>query len=60
MIALLGFAMMFMFILLIVTKRLSALLGLIFIPIIFAIIGGFGLELGPMILDGLVGVATTR
>lgn len=59
MIALLGFAMMFMFILLIVTKRLSALLGLILVPIIFAIIGGFGLELGPMILDGLVGVAPT-
>lgn len=59
MIALLGFAMMFMFILLIVTKRLSALLGLILVPIIFAMIGGFGLELGPMILDGLVGVAPT-
>ncbi|WP_366248888.1 CitMHS family transporter [Terribacillus aidingensis] len=59
MIALLGFAMMFMFILLIVTKRLSALLGLILVPIIFAIIGGFGLKLGPMILDGLIGVAPT-
>ncbi|MFS0560563.1 CitMHS family transporter [Terribacillus sp. 179-K 1B1 HS] len=59
MIALLGFALMFTFILLIVTKRLSALLGLILVPIIFAIIGGFGLELGPMILDGLVGVAPT-
>ena len=59
MIALLGFALMFTFILLIVTKRLSALLGLILVPIIFAIIGGFGLELGPMILNGLVGVAPT-
>jgi citrate-Mg2+:H+ or citrate-Ca2+:H+ symporter, CitMHS family len=59
MIATLGFVMMFTFILLIVTKRMSALLGLILVPIVFAVIGGFGLDLGPMILDGLVGVAPT-
>ncbi|MGM7723854.1 CitMHS family transporter [Metabacillus sp. Hm71] len=59
MIALLGFLMMTCFIFLIVTRRMSALLALIVVPIVFAIIGGFGKDLGPMILDGLSGVAPT-
>ena len=59
MIALLGFAMMICFIFFIVTRRMSALLALIVIPIFFAIVGGFGKELGPMIVDGFIGVAPT-
>ncbi|MCG7335164.1 citrate:proton symporter [Sporosarcina sp. ACRSM] len=59
MIALLGFIMMICFIFVIVTRKMSALLALIVIPLVFAVIGGFGKELGPMIMDGLLGVAPT-
>lgn len=38
---------------------MSALLALIVIPLVFAIMGGFAKDLGPMILDGLIGVAPT-
>ena len=41
MLALLGFAMVFVFMFLIMTKRMSALVALILIPITFALIGGF-------------------
>jgi citrate-Mg2+:H+ or citrate-Ca2+:H+ symporter, CitMHS family len=58
-VALLGFLMMTCFIFVIVTRKMSALLALIVIPLLFAIIGGFGKELGPMVLDGLKGVAPT-
>jgi citrate-Mg2+:H+ or citrate-Ca2+:H+ symporter, CitMHS family len=59
MIALLGFSMMLCFIFFIVTRKMSALLALIVIPLFFGIIGGFGKELGPMVLEGLSGVAPT-
>jgi CitMHS family citrate-Mg2+:H+ or citrate-Ca2+:H+ symporter len=58
-IALLGFSMMLCFIFFIVTRKMSALLALIIIPLFFAIIGGFGKDLGPMVLEGLIGVAPT-
>jgi CitMHS family citrate-Mg2+:H+ or citrate-Ca2+:H+ symporter len=38
---------------------MSALLALIVVPLIFAIIGGFGKDLGSMILEGLSGIAPT-
>lgn len=59
MVSLLGFVMMLVFIALIVTRKMSALLALIVVPLFFAIIGGFGKDLGPMILEGLSGVAPT-
>ncbi|RAL24017.1 CitMHS family transporter [Thermoflavimicrobium daqui] len=59
MLAILGFMMVAVFMFLIITNRLSALTALIVIPIVFAIIGGFGLELGPMMLDGIKSVAPT-
>lgn len=59
MVSLLGFVMMLVFITLIVTRKMSALLALIVVPLFFAIIGGFGKDLGPMILEGLSGVAPT-
>ncbi|SIS07718.1 citrate-Mg2+:H+ or citrate-Ca2+:H+ symporter, CitMHS family [Peribacillus simplex] len=59
MIALLGFLMMICFIFFIVTRRMSALTALIVIPLLFAIVGGFGKDLGPMVLEGLMGVAPT-
>jgi len=47
------------FVTLIMTKRVSALVGLVLIPIAFALIGGFGPELGPMMLTGIRDIAPT-
>ncbi len=44
---------------LIMTGRLTAMIGLIVVPITFAVIGGFGSEMGPMMLDGIKSVAPT-
>jgi citrate-Mg2+:H+ or citrate-Ca2+:H+ symporter, CitMHS family len=41
------------------TKRLSAMIALMVIPIVFALIGGFGKEMGPMALEGIKSVAPT-
>ncbi len=51
MLALLGFAMVFVFMFLIMTKRMSALVALILIPSVFALIGGFYANMGPMMLE---------
>ena len=51
MLALLGFAMVFVFMFLIMTKRMSALVALILIPSVFALIGGFYADMGPMMLE---------
>src|SRR5512145_2164282 len=56
MLALLGFATIGVFLAAIMTKRVSVLVALILIPLIFALIGGFGLGLGKMMLDGIVRV----
>jgi CitMHS family citrate-Mg2+:H+ or citrate-Ca2+:H+ symporter len=56
---LLAFGMVIVFMTLIMTKRLSPLIGLILVPIAFAIIGGFGKGLGPMMLDGIRNLAPT-
>ncbi|TWH64146.1 CitMHS family citrate-Mg2+:H+ or citrate-Ca2+:H+ symporter [Azomonas agilis] len=57
MLALLGLAMVIVFTVLIMTKRLSPIVALTVVPIIFALIGGFGGSLGKMMLDGLKMVA---
>ncbi len=44
---------------LIMTGRLTAMIALIVVPITFAVIGGFGGEMGPMMLDGIKSVAPT-
>src|SRR5919112_678314 len=60
MLALLGFLTIVVFLLLVITKRLSVLLSLILVPIAFALIGGFGpKEVGEMILAGIGQVAPT-
>lgn len=56
----LGFGMVGTFMVLIMTKRLSPLVALITIPIVFALVGGFGGEgIGEMMLDGIVKLAPT-
>jgi CitMHS family citrate-Mg2+:H+ or citrate-Ca2+:H+ symporter len=57
MLTLLGYLLVIVFMILIMTNRLSALVALVTIPIIFGLLGGFGLKLGPLIMKGLAGVA---
>ncbi|TWT17453.1 CitMHS family transporter [Luteimonas marina] len=60
MLTLLGFGMVIVFMTLIMTKRLSPLVALITIPILFALVGGFGgPELGKMMLEGIKTLAPT-
>ena len=59
MLALLGFLTIAVFLVLILTKKVSVIVSLILVPIVFALIGGFGSELGTFMLDGIVSVAPT-
>jgi CitMHS family citrate-Mg2+:H+ or citrate-Ca2+:H+ symporter len=59
MLALLAFAMVFVFMALIMTKRLSALAALILVPAAFGIIAGHAAGLGPMMLEGVKDLAPT-
>jgi len=59
MLTFLGFAMVITFMFLIMTKRLSALIALIIVPILFALFGGFAPEIGPMMLAGITNLAPT-
>lgn len=59
MLTILGFSMVICFMYLIMTKRLSALIALILIPIVFALIGGHYAGLGGMMLDGVKTLAPT-
>lgn len=55
----LAFSLVLTFMFLIMTKRLSAMVALILVPTVFAIIGGFAAEMGPMMLDGIRTIAPT-
>lgn len=59
MLTLLAYSMVIVFMALIMTKRLSAMVALILVPIAFGAIAGFGPELGPMMLDGVKKLAPT-
>lgn len=59
MLTILAYSMIVVFMFLIMTKRLPALVALIVVPIAFALIGGFGAGLGPMMLDGIRSLAPT-
>lgn len=59
MLALLGFSMIAVFMYLIITKRMSAMVALVTIPILFALLGGFWVGLGDMMLEGIKQVAPT-
>lgn len=59
MLSLLGFLTIAVFLFLILTKRVSVIVSLIIVPLVFAILGGFATELGPMMLDGIKSVAPT-
>ncbi|OON62223.1 citrate:proton symporter [Massilia sp. KIM] len=59
MLTILAYSMVVVFMFLIMTKRLPALVALIVVPIAFGLIGGFGAELGPMMLSGIKNLAPT-
>lgn len=60
MLTILGFGMVVTFMVLIMTKRLSPMVALIGVPIVFGIVGGFGgKELGDMMLEGIRTLAPT-
>jgi CitMHS family citrate-Mg2+:H+ or citrate-Ca2+:H+ symporter len=56
---LLAYALIVVFMALIMTKRLSVITALIVVPITFALLGGFGAQIGPMMLDGVRAIAPT-
>lgn len=55
--AVMGFITIIVFMCLIMFKRLTAFSALVFIPILFGVVAGFGPKLGPMMQKGLMGVA---
>ncbi|HBW2224718.1 CitMHS family transporter [Klebsiella quasipneumoniae] len=59
MLSFLGYGMIVVFMILIMTKKLSALTALTITPILFALIAGFGGEMGEMMIEGLKKVAPT-
>jgi CitMHS family citrate-Mg2+:H+ or citrate-Ca2+:H+ symporter len=59
MIALLGFLTIALFLALTMTRKVSVLTALVLVPVVAALAGGFGGEVGTMILDGLIKVAPT-
>ena len=59
MLTVLAYSMVVVFMALIMTKRLPAVVALILVPIAFGLLGGFGAGLGPMMLDGIKKLAPT-
>lgn len=60
MLSVLGFAMVLVFMTLIMTKRLSPMVALIVVPILFALIAGLQPDaIGEMVLDGIKAIAPT-
>lgn len=55
----LAYAMIVVFMILIMTKRMSVLTALTLVPILFGVFAGFGTKLGPMMLDGIKALAPT-
>jgi CitMHS family citrate-Mg2+:H+ or citrate-Ca2+:H+ symporter len=55
----LAYALVAVFMTLIMTRRLAPLTALILVPVAFAIIGGFATSMGPMMLDGITRIAPT-
>ncbi len=55
----LGFGMVVTFMYLIMSKRLSPLVALITVPIVFALLGGFGTGINEMMLEGIKKIAPT-
>ncbi|RBP64929.1 CitMHS family citrate-Mg2+:H+ or citrate-Ca2+:H+ symporter [Brevibacterium sanguinis] len=59
MLVILGFAMIIVFMTLIMTKRLSPILALIIVPTIFGLFTGAGLGIGDMVMDAIAEMSST-
>ncbi|MGC2942466.1 MULTISPECIES: CitMHS family transporter [unclassified Brevibacterium] len=59
MLVILGFAMILVFMTLIMTKRLSPILALILVPTIFGLFTGAGLGIGDMVMDAIASMSST-
>ncbi|OXS78697.1 CitMHS family transporter [Domibacillus enclensis] len=59
MLSILGFLTIAVFTYLVMSRRMIAFTAIIFVPIVFALIGGFGPQLGEMMGEGVVTVADT-
>ncbi|WP_163116843.1 citrate:proton symporter [Bacillus subtilis] len=59
MLTILGFSMVTVFTILIMTKKVSPIVALTITPVVFALIGGFGKDIGDMILEGIQTVASS-
>ena len=59
MLSILGFAMVATFMTLIMTRRLAPMVALILVPVVFGMLAGHGLDLGPMMLEGVKKIAPT-
>lgn len=59
MLALFGYGMVVSFMILIMSKRMTAFTSLIIVPIIFGLLGGFGPQLGDFAIEGVKGVSKT-
>lgn len=59
MLALFGYGMVITFMILIMSKRMTAFTSLIIVPIIFGLLGGFGPQLGDFAIEGVKGVSKT-
>ncbi|MCI0141150.1 CitMHS family transporter [Arthrobacter bambusae] len=59
MLVLLGFAMIAVFMVLIMTKKLTPVLALIIVPTIFGLFAGAGLGIGSMVMDSMKSMTST-
>lgn len=59
MLVLLGFAMIAVFMVLIMTKKLTPVLALIIVPTVFGLFAGAGLGIGPMVMESMKSMTST-
>lgn len=59
MLTFLGYSMVATFMALIMTRRMTAMVALMVVPIVFGLIAGAGTDMGKMMMDGLVKLAPT-
>ncbi len=59
MLSVLGFLMVATFMTLIMTRKLAPMVALILVPVVFGVLAGHGLDLGPMMLEGVKKIAPT-
>jgi CitMHS family citrate-Mg2+:H+ or citrate-Ca2+:H+ symporter len=55
----LGYSMVIAFMALIMLERMTALIALILVPVAFALLSGFGADIGPMVMSGIRAIAPT-